>query len=125
VVIVAGFIATRAQWDTYERDLAPLFADYGVKKFHAIDFRRRKGDFKGWPRLKLGKFNSRFLKLADDHLACGLAMVLRSALSTPEPKCIGWPEQKYISDVGLNWGLFRQSSGLGGMIRRRLRTWAA
>jgi hypothetical protein len=79
VVIVAGFIAGLAQWGTYERDLASLLAEYRVKKFHAIDFRRRRGDFKGWPRLKLAKFNSRFLKLADDHLACGLAMVLPSA----------------------------------------------
>jgi hypothetical protein len=31
-------------------------------------------------------------------------------MSTPEQKCIGWPEQKYISDAGKkippNWGLF-------------------
>ena len=45
-------------------------------------------------------------------------------LSTPEQKCIGQPEQKYITEPARrppNWGLFLQSSGLGGIIRRRVR----
>jgi hypothetical protein len=37
-----------------------------------------KGYFKGWPTIKRARFNSRFLKLADDHLSYGLAAVLRS-----------------------------------------------
>jgi hypothetical protein len=46
-------------------------------------------------------------------------------LSTPEQKCIGSPEQKYINDVGKKppeLGAFRQASGLVGMIRRCVRT---
>jgi hypothetical protein len=78
-VIVAGFLGTVAQWDAYERDLKVLLADYGVKKFHAKDFRATKGDFKGWTLPKKAKFNSRFLQLADQHLACGLSTVLPSA----------------------------------------------
>jgi hypothetical protein len=76
VVIVGGFLATVEQWDAYERDLRDLFAEYGVGKFHAKDFRGRKGDFKGWTRPKLARFNSRFLQLADEHLACGISAVL-------------------------------------------------
>jgi hypothetical protein len=79
LVTVAGFIASVAQWAAYERDLAELLAEYGVKKFHAKDLRGRKGDFKGWPALKRARFNSRFLQMADDHLACGLSMILPSA----------------------------------------------
>lgn len=78
VVIVAGFLATVDQWDAYQRDLGTLFTEYGVKKFHAKDFRGRKGDFKGWPTTKRAKFNSRFLQLADQHLACGISTVLPS-----------------------------------------------
>jgi hypothetical protein len=76
VMIVAGFIASLEQWTAYERDLAVLFTEYGVKKFHAKELRARKGDFKGWPSGKVAKFNSRFLRLADDHLACGFSTVL-------------------------------------------------
>ena len=78
-VIVGGFLATVEQWNAYERDLKTLLADYGVKKFHAKDFRQTKNDFKGWALPKKAKFNSRFLQLADQHLACGFSAVLRSA----------------------------------------------
>jgi hypothetical protein len=78
VVLVAGFIASPEQWTLFERDLSLLLNEYAVKSFHAKDFRTRKGDFKGWPTIKRARFNSRFLKLADDHLSYGLATVLRS-----------------------------------------------
>lgn len=78
VVIVGGFLATVQQWDAYERDLKALFDEYGVKKFHAKDFRGRKNDFKGWPQPRKAKFNSRFLQMADQHLACGVSAVLSS-----------------------------------------------
>lgn len=78
VVLVAGFIAPRDQWVLFERDLSLLLAEYAVKKFHAKDFRTCKGDFKGWATVKRARFNSRFLRLADDHLSYGLSAVLRS-----------------------------------------------
>lgn len=78
LVTVAGFIASVEQWSAYERDLTVLMLEYGVKKFHAKDLRGRKGDFKGWPLGKRARFTSRFLQLADDHLSCGLAMILPS-----------------------------------------------
>jgi hypothetical protein len=77
VIIVAGFIASANQWSSYEGDLSQLLAEYGVKVFHARKFRTGKGDFKGWQMPRRAQFNSRFLKLADDHLAYGLATVLR------------------------------------------------
>jgi hypothetical protein len=55
---VAGFLATAEQWGGYERDFGQLLADFGVETFHA---------------------NARFLRLADDHLSCGMAMILRAA----------------------------------------------
>jgi hypothetical protein len=78
VVIVGGFVATLEQWDSYERDLRALFSEYGVKKYHAKDFRGRKGDFKEWSFGKRGRFNSRFLQLADLHLSFGVSTVLES-----------------------------------------------
>jgi uncharacterized protein DUF3800 len=77
VVTIAGFIAGADQWSAYERDLSQLLAENEVKVFHARKFRTSKGDFKGWSMTKRARFNSRFLRLADDHLAYGLAMILR------------------------------------------------
>jgi hypothetical protein len=78
VVIVGGFLATVEQWAAYERDLTSLMAEFGVRKFHAKDFRQTKGDFKGWLRNKKAQFNSHFLQLADQHLAFGVSTVLSS-----------------------------------------------
>jgi hypothetical protein len=78
VMTIAGFIANQSQWSSCQADLSKLLAEYGVKTFHARKFRTGKGDFKRWPMPRRAQFNSRFLKLADDHLACGLAMILRS-----------------------------------------------
>ena len=50
------------------------------------------------------------------------------SVSTPQQKCIGWPEQKYISDAGKKapeLGAFRQTSDLGGIIRRCVRAGTA
>jgi hypothetical protein len=77
-LIVAGFLATVEQWDSYERALAALMAEYSVTKFHAKELRQRTGHFKGWPVPKQAQFTSRFLRLADEHLSCGLAAVLPS-----------------------------------------------
>src|SRR6476620_924863 len=77
VVTIAGFIASVDQWSSYGSDLSQLLTEYEVRVFHARKFRTGKGDFKGWPTPRRAQFNSRFLKLADDHLACGLATVLR------------------------------------------------
>jgi hypothetical protein len=77
IVTVAGFIASADQWRSYEHDFSQLLTEYEVKVFHAIEFRTRKGSFKGWPIARRAQFNSRFLRLADDHLAFGLGTVLR------------------------------------------------
>ena len=49
-------------------------------------------------------------------------------VSTPQQRCIGWPEQKYIIDAGKKApgpGCIRQTSGLGGIIRRCVRAGTA
>ena len=54
--------------------------------------------------------------------------ISRQHLSTPKQKCVGWPEQKYISEASKNapeWGPFRQTSGLGRIIRRHIRAGTA
>jgi hypothetical protein len=53
---------------------------------------------------------------------------LGNQVSTPQQKCIGWPEQKYIIDAGKkapDLAAFRQTSGLGGIIRRCVRAGTA
>ena len=52
------------------------------------------------------------LEIADHVLSHGWIRIL----STPQQKCIGWPEQKYINDAG------EQGPELGAFVRHQ--TWA-
>jgi hypothetical protein len=77
IVLVAGFLANVEKWAEYEHDLQTLNNEYGVTKFHAKEWRQRKGDFQKWPITKRAAYNSRFLRLADDHLSCGFATLVK------------------------------------------------
>jgi hypothetical protein len=77
ITVVGGFVATVAQWATYERELLELNDQFGVSVFHAKDLRNRKGDFKGWLTAKKSEYNYRFLRLADDCLSGGFAAIVR------------------------------------------------
>jgi hypothetical protein len=75
---MGGFLATSSQWAAYEAEMTSLLASSGVKVFHARKLRSGKGDFKDWTKTQRGQFNSRFLKLADDHMSFGMGTVLAS-----------------------------------------------
>ena len=47
---------------------------------------------------------------------CTAFILSLTHLSTPQQKCIGWPEQKYINDAG------EQGPELGAFVRHQ--TWA-
>ena len=79
VTIVAGFGGTVAQWVGMEKRLGKLFGDFGVKTFHAKDFRQRKGDFKDWDAPTKARFNSRFIQIMDNQLGFGIAGIAASA----------------------------------------------
>jgi hypothetical protein len=75
-VIVAGFGATVAQWNGCEKRLKKLFADYGIQRFHAKEWRQTKGEFRGWDFQKKGHFLSRLLKITDEQMSFGVAGVM-------------------------------------------------
>ena len=54
--------------------------------------------------------------------------IVAAELSTPEQKCISWPEQKYISDAGNKapeLGPFLEALSLGGIVHRHFRAGTA
>ena len=110
-------------------------ARFVVEVIEGLDLRAMSGSYRGsgsasyHPRMLLGilvygyatgVFSSRKLERASYNSV--------AFLSTPEQKCVGWPEQKYIGDAGRkapNWGPFLRASGLGRIIHRGVSTGAA
>ncbi len=91
--VVAGFIATIDQWSGYELELSRLMRAFNVNVYHAKDWRQRKGSFKTWPMRRRAEFNSRFLRLADDALGYGLAMILPNARYATVYKSYPFPKK--------------------------------
>lgn len=52
VTIMAGAMATAAQWARFESCFSALKRKHGFKVFHTKKFKRRAGDFKGWNPLQ-------------------------------------------------------------------------
>lgn len=56
VITLAGYVATEQQWQFTERELASLFAAFGVDTLHTMEFHRRRGCFEGWKKDKRKAF---------------------------------------------------------------------
>ena len=72
------------------------------------------------PKRGLKHSGAKALKAAEQHYW--------EAVSTPEQKCISWPEQKYISDAGNKapeLGPFLEALSLGGIVHRHFRAGTA
>jgi hypothetical protein len=51
IFTVAGFIATRSQWEAFEAEWKELLADEKIERFHRVDLEWFRGDFHrdyGW-----------------------------------------------------------------------------
>lgn len=73
---IAGFVASAIAWGQFCDDFKTLLEDNGVQRFHAKKFRKRNGEFKGWPDGKYGLFNGKFLELINKHLDSGFIVYL-------------------------------------------------
>lgn len=73
--VLGAYVGTAQQWDIFENKSRALFAEKGVKKYHAIDLRRNDGDFKGWTVTEKGEFRDHLSMFAND-LAFSFVCVL-------------------------------------------------
>jgi hypothetical protein len=68
VVVLAGYIATAADWTTVETGLQPVLDTDGAAFYHATDAEaepRRRGIYKGWSRSKAHRSRSKAHRLTD------------------------------------------------------------
>jgi hypothetical protein len=49
VAVVAGFVSNVATWESFEAQWNPLMKELGLARWHAADFRNRKGQYANWP----------------------------------------------------------------------------
>ena len=73
---MAGFVGTVEQWRIVDDKLATICQNYIFKIFHATDFARRKGEFKGWSNQKRIYLISDLMELVRDYLTEGITIHL-------------------------------------------------
>jgi hypothetical protein len=71
ITTLAGFAAADTQWASFETEIEPVFAEYGVKILHARDLENTDGEFKGWTVLRKQAFVARIGQVMARHLLVG------------------------------------------------------
>jgi hypothetical protein len=75
-VVIGCYIATAAQWRDFDLRWRKLRTKYGFDHFHAKDFRKGKGAFRGWPAAKQSAFLVDQDRLISKRTQFGFAFVL-------------------------------------------------
>jgi hypothetical protein len=74
VTTIAGYIARDDAWKSYESEVEPIFAEYGVSVLHAKDLHNTDGEFKNWPVLKKQSFVAQLCLKRPPFIMMGLSM---------------------------------------------------
>jgi hypothetical protein len=75
-IIMAGFLGSVPQWDTFGRRLRRLHRRDGFSIFHANEFKAKTGEFAGWDDAKCMKLVNDLTELVRDNLTEGLTVHL-------------------------------------------------
>ena len=80
ITTLAGYAATEEQWQRFETDVEPIFADCSVKVLHTKDLHHTDGEFDGWKVLRKQAFVARICSALSRHALLGM-----SASAAKEP----------------------------------------
>jgi hypothetical protein len=113
-----GYVATQAGWRRLNLAWRATLREYGVKAFHAVDVRRRRGEFRGWTDEESGNFVNDLSDIANKFTSFGVGGLLLVKDYAAMPKLLR-DETKhpfYICLRDLFWEFIRDplASEVGG-----------
>jgi hypothetical protein len=81
VFALAGYVASTAEWEHFEREWSQVLQSEGVRIFHMAPLcaRPRRGEFKGWTDAKAEVFLSRVLAVIEHRALFGFAAFVRKS----------------------------------------------
>ena len=74
IAALGGCMAREEAWSLFERNVEPVFKEFGVEVLHTKDLHDTKGDFKLWPRDKKKKFVSRVCEAMAPNVLRGISV---------------------------------------------------
>lgn len=73
ITTLAGYLARDASWTLFERNVEPVFKEFGIDVLHARDLHNTDREFKGWSWDEKEKFVSRVCKAFAPNVPLGLS----------------------------------------------------
>lgn len=77
ISVMAGYVATSAQWETFNIDWMALVRKAGVKHIHALDLFKNRNQFKGWKTQDANALAIALDNVIATHLQLGYSVVVR------------------------------------------------
>ena len=74
ITTLAGYVAMEAAWTLFERNVEPVFKEFGVEILHTKDLHDTKGEFKLWSRDMKEKFVSRVCEVMAQNVLLGISV---------------------------------------------------
>jgi Protein of unknown function (DUF3800) len=76
ILVIAGFLSTDVQWDTFKTEWTAVLKEYGLKAFHMQHFAQRSGEFVRWPEDRRRELLSKLLAIIQSRVELGVAAVV-------------------------------------------------
>ncbi|SIT49080.1 hypothetical protein BN2475_1250017 [Paraburkholderia ribeironis] len=77
ITVMAGYLATSAQWDQFDADWRNLVRAAGVQHVHAVDLFKRTRQFRNWKAADANRFAIALDRAIARHLPVGFAVIVR------------------------------------------------
>ena len=74
ITTLAGYVAMEEAWTLFERNVEPVFKEFGVEILHTKDLHQTKGEFELWTRDMKEKFVSRVCEAMAPNVLLGISV---------------------------------------------------
>ncbi len=78
VAAIAGYIATKKQWETFKRRWNTALTKYKIPEFHMSEFNRHKPPYDSWTNAKRKRFLRALIRIARDNKLYGYASMVET-----------------------------------------------
>jgi len=121
IFTVAGFIATRSQWEAFEKEWKAFLGDEKIERFHRVDlecFQRNFHRDRGWDEARRDRVVREAQRIIGEHVLYG---VKNSIIKKDYREAVlADTDEKVKSQLGKNYYTF-----CGQAVMRKIAVWAA
>ena len=93
-VTLAGWLARKDMWTSFEEEASVYFEKAGIEYLHTVDLHHQRNAFYGWSREKVRKFSLDLFEIAGRHIPVGFAFSVFKPRFDEQKKSINLKHEK-------------------------------